>query len=182
MKRLLVSLGMMMVGALAFGQLATAQDASTMTDEHIEHIRAHCADTLTTLRRIKANDAQVFVTRNQVYHSISDKLMLRLNSRLALNRLDGGALLGVTADYEESRSRFQQNYKKYEEYLSQLIKMNCQKQPVSFYDGIVTAQQLRQQVRDSVIELNSYIKAYAQAFDSFRTEFATSQGGKEVAS
>jgi hypothetical protein len=98
-----------------------------------------------------------------------------MNSRLALNRLDASKLVSSSAAFDRTLTDFRTNYKAYEEQLSATLRIDCQKQPVAFYDAVSLSRQYRSAVHDSVIKLQYYINEYGQEFDAFITNFQSKQ-------
>lgn len=121
------------MGAIFLTASARALDVGPLSESHKARIAANCTSAKTSLQQLHRSDASLRVNRGQLYESISTKLMARLNSRLALNRLDGSELVAAAARYERSFTQFRTNYQAYEEQLSALLRINCKKQPEDFY-------------------------------------------------
>jgi len=143
------------------------EEATTITDDQLVQIRSRCNEIKTTLGNVHANDALLRVNRGQLYELISTKLIARLNSRIALNRLDSSSLVTVAASYESHLKDFRSNYQAYEELLSDTIRTNCANQPVSFYNKLQAARQKRADVYKSTQDIAQDVKAYREAFDLF---------------
>lgn len=147
---------------------ASAQSPeSAMTDAHIARIRSNCVEAQSSLSQLHASDALLRVNRGQLYEFISTKLMAPLNSRIALNRLDGVSLISVSANYERQLVAFRLNYQAYEEAMSDLLKIKCTDQPVAFYDAVASTRTKREKAHSSTLELNALIKTYKAEFDTF---------------
>lgn len=149
---------------------AGAQEPSVMTDEHIARIKSNCPGALSTLTRIHANDAPIFINRNQTYFSVSDKLMARLNSRLALNKYDTSQLSRISSDYNMLLTKLRATYKQYDDTMTDLLRINCRLQPVSFYDKVTAARELRGRVNTIVIKLKQSSDEYQQAVKDFKSQ------------
>lgn len=143
-----------------------------MTDAHIARIKTNCKEALGTIATIHANDAPTFVNRNQTYFSIGDKMMARLNSRLSMNRFDASELVKITSEYDATLDEFRLSYKQYDDTMAELLRMDCQKQPVSFYDKVAVAREQRGEVNQSVVELKQLIDQYQGAVQTLRAEQA----------
>lgn len=182
MKRLMVLLSLLLASAVALtavGTIVAAQDELvTMDEAHVERIRANCGSAKTTLARIHASDALLRVNRGQLYESVSTKLMANLNSRIALNRLEGAELIQIASDYERQLQKFRIDYQAYEQQFSQLLRIDCDKQPVQFYDTVASVRDKRAAVRDDVSGLNDEMKVYLEAFTRFETQYVLA--AKEV--
>lgn len=145
-----------------------------MTEAHIERIRANCVDAQTTLNRLHTSDALLRVNRGRIYESIATKLMVPLNSRIASNQLDGKSLVDIYTTYEKRLAEFRSNYQTYEQSMSETLRINCENQPVSFYDKVNATSALRKKVHTSVIALHQAINEYKVAFEAFAKKFEES--------
>lgn len=179
MKRLFIAIAALVAATmmLAAPQVA-AQEGQPMTDAHVERIRANCNDAQATLQQLHASDGPLRVNRGQLYDLISTKLMTRLNSRLALNKLDASALVNITAHYSKTLTAFRADYKQYDDQMSAALSIDCRKQPVAFYDAVAKARQLRGAVHADVTELRKMIIEYQEAFDAFHLQFKSNLASK----
>lgn len=174
MNRLLISaavIGVVLLGALTLNTVVSAQESAPMTEAHIERIRRNCVEAQTSLSQLHASDALLRVNRGQLYESISTKLMVPFNSRIALNRLDSKGLPAIASQYEKQLSAFRLNYQQYEEAMSETLKLNCTKQPVAFYDSVDATRTKRRLVHDSTTELHRLIQEYKTEFEVFAGKF-----------
>lgn len=163
---------------MTLGVLSVAQaDSSTMDDAHASRIRANCVTAQSTLNRVHASDALLRVNRGQLYELISTKLMATLNSRIALNRLDGSKLSQIAALYEQNLDTFRTTYQAYEEQLSSTLKIDCTKQPVTFYDSVNNTRTKRMAVHASITELNKQITDYSTVFNEFNAAYTAASKG-----
>lgn len=158
----------------------SAQQSLPMTNEHIQRIKDNCRAANRTLGQLHASDALLRVNRGQLYDHISTKLMARMNSRLALNRLDASNLVAVTANFDRTLGEFRTRYKAYEEQLSATIKLDCKEKPAQFYNAVQESRELRAKVHESVRTLGEYIVEYEQKFDEFRADFSKSRSGSDA--
>ncbi|MDB5177375.1 MAG: exported protein of unknown function [Candidatus Saccharibacteria bacterium] len=173
-------IALMLITAVIGSAPVFAQDASTstpMTDEHVALIRSSCQSALATLGQIHANDAPTYINRNQTYFSISDKLMARLNSRLTLNRYDATQLVKTASDYNTALLRFRTVYKQYDDTMANLIRTDCKKQPVGFYDSVAVARDQRQKVHEVVLRLQTLIDQYRKDIQDFQVKHVSQLTG-----
>lgn len=150
-----------------------------MTDEHIVRIKSNCKGALGTIATIHANDAPTYVNRNQTYFSIGDKMMAQLNSRLSINHFDASELVRITSDYDKALQVFRSAYKQYDDTMSEVLRMDCTKQPVTFYDLVADARERRMSVNEAVKQLRGLIDEYQRTVQDFRTEQADRLRGAE---
>lgn len=155
------------VSVVLAGSTAFAEDSSTITDLQLVQIRARCGEVKATLGRVHANDALLRVNRGQLYERLSTKLAAPLNSRIALNRLDGSTLLTITSNYDQHLNDFRTHYQAYEEQLSATMRIDCVNQPAKFYDSLQDTRAKRQVVNEASQKLASDITEYKEAFTDF---------------
>jgi len=163
---LLTAAMLLTAGSLLIVRAAKAQSVP-MTEVHIQRIRSNCIDAQSTLNQLHKSDGLLRVNRGQLYESISTKLMAPLNSRITLNKLDGATLVSVTATYENQLEDFRLKYQSYEEAMSRTLKLNCQNQPVAFYDSVGETREKRKLVHDSTVVLQTTIQKYKDEFEVF---------------
>jgi hypothetical protein len=144
---------------------------TTMTEAHIERIKANCIDAQASLTQLHTSDALLRVNRGRMYETIATKLMVPFNSRVTSNQLDGKSLIDIYTTYEKHLAEFRSNYQSYEQSMSETLRINCQNQPVSFYDKVNATSELRKKVHTSVVALHKAINDYKVAFDAFAKKF-----------
>ncbi len=159
---------MALIGAAISINVASAQD-TPMTDAQIVQIKSSCTSAKNIMAQLHANDALLRVNRGQMYESMETKLMSRFNDRVDSNRLNSKYLATVTNDYDAALTTFRNDYQAYEESLSAALKIDCTKEPVSFYDAVADARTKRVQVHNDVVRLNQDIDQYKSTFESFAT-------------
>jgi hypothetical protein len=159
--------GLIAVGVISLAMLRTASaDDTPVTDEQIARIRSNCVTTRNTLNQLHASDAYLRVDRGQLYQSIITKLMTPFNERLLSNNLDVSLLAATTSSYSLTLDTFRTDYQAYEEQLSDALNVDCNKEPVTFYDDIIAARAKRSLVHDDVVKLNGFITTYSGGVDT----------------
>ncbi len=148
-------------------QTVSADPISSLTDDQLSQIKQNCSRVKTTLARIHANDGLLRVNQGQQYETITTKLMAPLNSRIALNQLDGVDMVKTTVDYNTQLSKFRDEYRLYEEKLSNLLHIDCSNEPYNFYESIKPTRKQRARVAASVTKLNQLIDQYKSQLDTF---------------
>lgn len=157
----------------------SAQDAS-ITDQQVQQIRDNCLSAKNTLNQLHVSDALLRVNMGQVYESVGTKLMDGFNNRVSSNKYSDVDLISATKNYRLMLDAFRADYQTYEEQLSTTIKIDCSKEPVSFYDAVLWARIKRNQVGTDVKNLNQYIEQYQLAVSQFEKDFqAKSSGDKK---
>lgn len=145
--------------------------ATTITPEKVERIRARCVENQAALNRLHQTDAFLRNDRGNLYRTISDKLMVPLNRRLAANRLDGGSLLTITADYNAEYNKFYRAYIEYDNALSKVLEIDCDREPVSFYNALVDAREKRVTLSQSNLAIKELVRQYGAVFSDFKSTY-----------
>lgn len=159
--------------------VAHAQEApAPMTEAHIQRIKASCVQARANLYQLHASDGLLRVNRGELFQSLTNKMMVPFNSRVALNQLDSGKLVSITSQYGKELSQFVSTYRAYEEAMTDVLELDCTKQPVAFYDGVADARKKRQQVYTHAEALRKLAREYRDAFDVFARDFKE-EGAKE---
>lgn len=166
--RRLITLGLLLAAITSIASLThVSADNSTMTDTQIARIKSNCTSVKASLNQLRVNDALLRVNRGQMYDSMTSKLMSPFNSRVNSNNLDSTNLVSVTNNYNTAFTNFSNDYQLYAEQLSTAIDIDCQKEPVSFYDAVASTRADRNQVHSDVVILHQYIDDYSTAFTTF---------------
>lgn len=140
-------------------------------------IRANCVSVRSSLQRLHANDALTRVNLAREYETISDKLMAPMNSRIALNKLDGVAAAKTTVEFSRELATFRSSYQRYEESVTKTIDIDCQERPVDFYQMIEYARMYRAEVRQTVMKMSELIKKYRAQIDTIYQANGKKQAG-----
>lgn len=166
LKRIAISL---VVLAVAFGVLALPVRATDflMSDSHAQQIVANCRQARATLGQIHANDAPDYVNKNQVYFSISDKLMSRLNGRLTLNSYDASDLVKTASEFSVAIQEFRDIYRSYDSTMARLVKIDCTKHVNDFYGTLVDARTQRDLLHQSTMRIKDLITKYGNQVQEF---------------
>lgn len=163
------------IAAVAFVLAASPQavwaiDETELTNDRIEYIRNNCGDTQTALGGIRATDKVAYVNIGQQLDTLSNRLMAPMNSRVAINKLDGVALTKTTVDFNAEIKRFQALYREYERGVDVTVAMGCYNQPVEFYDNLTALLQKRVDVRASFERLSLLVAQYRANVTSLRDQ------------
>lgn len=160
MTKLNVAIVAILIAVGASGLYASAQE-STLTDEQIEQIRNTCTSTQAALRLVHTTDALARVNLGQQYEAVSSRLLAPMNSRIALNKLDGVSLAQITVDFNKEFEYFRKTlYPQYENTRSTATSMSCYDQPVEFFDTLNLALERRAKVRQSTEKLAKLLDDY----------------------
>lgn len=142
-----------------------------LNDEQIEQIRRNCQTSQGYLQQIQRNDAAARINRGRAYESLS-KLITNFNSRVVVNRLDAPALVTVSSAVSKRISDFQSDYLQYEDKLSAALRIKCREQPVTYYDTLTSARELRTRVAKDVQDINTLLDDYQKGVTTLKTQLS----------
>lgn len=168
-----------MAGLMSVFFLQPVSAETSPTEAQITRIKTNCVTVKNTLNQIHANDALLRFNRGQLYESMTTKLMTRFNSRVDSNNFDAKQLIAVTNSYGAALANFRTDYISYEEQMSTALSIDCQKEPITFYDAVAKARTKRTQVHADVVILHQKIDDYSAAFTTFSTNFKNISGATQ---
>jgi hypothetical protein len=148
-----------------------AQATADVSPEVVERIKLHCVENQATLNRLHQTDAFLRNNRGNLYRTISDKLMVPLNRRLASNQLDGGALLTIASNYKTEYDTFYRTYIEYDNALADVLKIDCKKEPVAFYTQLTEAREKRLKLSESNQRLKDFVREYGVVFTDLKAAY-----------
>jgi hypothetical protein len=160
----------MLVSVVALSPVVSAAPQA-LTDAQIGQIRNNCQTSQGYLQQIQRNDAASRINRGRAYESIS-KLVASFNSRVAINKINGSTLLSVSSDLSKRITTFQSDYLQYEDALSSALDIKCQEQPVTFYDTLTNARDLRARLAKDIVDINALLDSYQTGLTDLRATFA----------
>ena len=156
-------LGMVISPHVLAQELAQPSDTTV-----VDNLRARCDDIQSSLRRLHTSDALLRVNVGQTYNTLSARLMARLNSRLALNRIDSRELVDISGKFDQLRGEFSSDYNTYESSFSALLKIDCKQKPAEFYAKLLSTRDARLKLADTVKQMNGNISDYRVAAEKVK--------------
>ena len=140
-----------------------------LDDARIEQIRRNCQASQSYLQQIQRNDAAARINRGRAYESIG-KLLTNFNGRVVLNKFDAPQLVSSASSFNDKVGNFQSDYLDYEDAVSATLKINCREQPVTFYDTLTRARDLRTKLAKDIQDIDALLNSYQKGLDVLRAE------------
>ena len=157
--------------------MVAAQHVVLQSDPvQVRAIQARCSSLHVTMSRIQHNDALLRVNVGQAYNTISSHLMARLNSRLALEKIDSAQLVSIAQRFEAERKQFAARYNEYETLITGLVKIQCRDVPGYYYSQLLKARDARQMVGTSVGALKELMVQYRTAVEGLKGTLQEASG------
>lgn len=154
-------------------QSTHAVGQAILTDAQIESIQANCQVAQVNLSTLHNNDAVLRVNLGERYVNIARRLMAPLNSRIALNGLDGVDLAQTTVLYNQGYIDFSKAYADYKSSAEKAIGIDCRAQPIEFYAAVDEARDDRKKVADAVDGMYDLGRQYRAQLNLFEKSQVT---------
>lgn len=163
-----VIIASIVVALLGVWSYQTVYAATTILSQaQIDAIKNACQASQSNLQRLQQSDRLLRVNLGQNYDSIARSLMAPLNSRMAINGLNGVDLATTTVDFDTAFAKFRSDYTAYDDSLQKAIAVNCTTNPVDQYRAIEDARQARQTVFDDTKTMQGLLKNYKNQIKEF---------------
>ena len=164
-----ISTGITLVlASVVFGSHLTSQAlGETITDAQVESVRTHCIQIQATLNQLQQSDTLLRYNIGASYRTMSEKLMVPLNQRIAATDFDGSELVRTTAEYNKAYQDFYQKYRTYSNKLEETMEIDCIDEPTLFYTTLDDARQKRKDLYKASNHLVELLKEYKKEVRSF---------------
>lgn len=134
-------------------QPSYAVNQAILTDAQIQSIQTNCQTAQVNLNTLHSNDAVLRVNLGERYLNVARRLMAPLNSRIALNGLNGVDMAQTTVLYSQGYQSFSKAYATYKTSVEKALNIDCRDQPVEFYSAVDEARDDRKAVAKVVDEM-----------------------------
>ena len=141
------------------------------TPKQIELVKSRCTELESSLNQLERSDALLRNNIGNSYLTISQKLMIPLNQRIAANQLDGGELVKLSAEYKKTYDdEFYVSYKNYEIALSKTLKIDCRSEPTELFESIAATREERMKLYEASQKIISLAKQYNVEYKKFKKD------------
>lgn len=147
-----------------------------LTPNQAEYISSVCKTIEPSLTQLHSNDALLRVNVGQNYESIGTRLLNRFSARVQFNNLNNSNLVTANDEYDKSLVLFRNAYRDYEVSLSELIALDCQKEPTRFFNTLENTRSKRQAVRQQVEAVNAQLQIFMDTVNQFEEGYRTVAG------
>lgn len=126
-------------------------------------IKASCKAAQSQLNQVEKSDAALRINRGRIYNETLE-LFYAMNARLASNQIAAAELASITADFDSELTHFREDYNDYDDDMTDLIGMKCDKKPTDFYHKL-------DDVRDQRLGLDNRIKRLDELMGEYESSF-----------
>lgn len=139
-------------------------------------VSEHCEEIKGILKNVQREDSKIRVYLGSYYEKILTKYVTRLNLRLVENNLSQTGLIEGQAGLATARTKFVEDFVRYQQGLEELLTMNCKDEPERFYRELEKVRKERIEVRKDSAEIESLISKHQKMVGELRTKL----GGKNA--
>lgn len=156
MKKVALSLMAILIAASSLAVPAVAMPTE-------DTIKASCKAAQSQLNQVEKSDAALRINRGRIYNETLE-LFYAMNARLASNQIAAAELASITADFDSELTHFREDYNDYDDDMTDLIEMKCDKKPTDFYQKL-------EDVRDQRLGLDNRIKRLDELMSEYESSF-----------
>lgn len=154
MKKVALSLMAILIAASSLAVPAVAMPTE-------DTIKASCKAAQSQLNQVEKSDAALRINRGRIYNETLE-LFYAMNARLASNQIAAAELASITADFDSELTHFREDYNDYDDDMTDLIEMKCDKKPTDFYQKL-------EDVRDQRLGLDNRIKRLDELMSEYES-------------
>lgn len=139
-------------------------------------VSERCEEIKGILKNVQREDSKIRVYLGSYYEKILTKYVTRLNLRLVENNLSQTGLIDGQAEFATARTKFVDDFVRYQQGLEELLTMNCKDEPEKFYQELEKVREERAEVRKGVVEIENLITKHQKMVGELRIKL----GGKNA--
>lgn len=164
MKKIAPLLAIMM--AILVSPMVQAVDVG---DAQLMLVRQNCVQAQKTLVQVQQIDKVARINRGRTYESLI-KLLVALNSRVALNTLSVPALTDTTVVFESEFTNFKIDYTAYELLTQEAQTIRCIERPQAFYDQLQLVREKRQVLATHIQTMDNILNVYDEGLRNLQQQ------------
>ncbi len=163
----IVILAGVFVVSLGVAAAVRAQSASDITSDKLELIKDRCTNSQLAVQQIEKRDAVSRINRGRAYDQMIRQVSA-FNSRFAYNKISSPDLIQLTSQIQSGVDTFRARYDKYDNDLTDAMKIDCKQKPADYYAMIIKAREDRSAVGDEVNSIVDLMGQYRNAIISYQ--------------
>ncbi|MBQ6510564.1 hypothetical protein IJI94_01190 [Candidatus Saccharibacteria bacterium] len=160
MKKFLLILIILTLASCSFFSLKTYAEAASESQKEV--ISEYCNTIKQSLKTIQYFDVDNRVKLGSKYETALSKFMTPFNVRAVKNNLLPSELTDLQKKFAEQKTTFAADFTTYSKQLEELIAVDCQKDPSSFYDKLLNTREAREKVKQDTTNLNNILRKYKE--------------------
>lgn len=148
--------------------MAISPATSAITDAQKKSITTNCQQIKSNLRTLQKNDARIRVYLGSYYETILTKFITPLNVRLVENNLSNADFVENQNKFAEAKNLFANDYIKYQQYLEELVAIDCKSEPDKFYEKLESVRRRRQTMAQDALKLRTLISDHLKLVNNLK--------------
>ena len=150
MKKFFVAISILALGVVSAPVMAISSSQQNA-------IKNKCSEIKTSLVNLQHEDSRARVYLGRYYEIILNKFIIPLNLRLVENNATDTGLMESQSNFSAAREKFVSDYNIYQQYLEELVAINCVEEPVKFYEKLESTRNKRKIVSQDVVKLDTLV-------------------------
>lgn len=122
-----------------------------------EAITSHCDKIKEKLKNVQREDAKVRVHLGGQYDAILSRFILPLNVKLVEKNLSNAEFVENQNSFVDTKSIFANDYISYQQQLEELVAMDCETEPGTFYEKLVKVRQKRKTMEQDTMLMRNLV-------------------------
>ncbi len=151
------------------------QPASALSDTQIGAISQHCGTIKQALKSLQKTDARTRSYLGSIYETIISDYIAPMNLRLIESGQPNAALTDLHSVILDVRKSFVSNYTSYSQSYEDLLAIDCQSDPETFYNRLVETRHRRAEVSSTTTNLRNLFSEYLTAVRKLRSNNTTGE-------
>ena len=147
-------------------------------DQAENSIRQNCIDAQQSMQTLQRADAVTRINRGNSYATLQ-KLMTSMSARSAANTYNVPSLTQTTGEFVELKNTFVNRYTEYEIALRNLSSMDCETDPVLFYERLQSVRDQRRELADTISDMQKEINNFDKAVVELRAKIEERHGSSQ---
>jgi hypothetical protein len=160
--KLVIAGVMMLIGVMAIVVMPVV-NAGAISEAQAGRISMNCGSIRIQLGALQKTDSRMRVYLGSKYEIILSNFVINLNLRLVRNNLATEDLTGLQTTFSNERERFKSDFTSYARSLEDLLDVDCQKEPVQFYEKLEEVRVWREDVQASYNRMNEVLEWHRAA-------------------
>ena len=148
--------------------VAISPVTKAISDTQKKSISTNCQQIKVNLKSVQKNDARARVYLGSYYETILTRFVTPLNIRLVENNLSNASLVENQNKFAEAKTIFTNDYIKYQQYLEELVAIDCEAEPDKFYEKLESVRRRRQTMEQDVLKLRTLISDHVKLVNNLK--------------
>ena len=146
-----------------------------LSEEKKGLISQNCGSLRQSLKSVQRSDSRARTYFGAIYETVSSKYLTPLNLRLVKNNRSSVALIDLQTSLAEDRAAFSSDFINYSKSLEELISIDCNLEPETFYSKLLETRRLRALVSKDMNSINTALTASVKNVEKLKGDLKNNE-------